>query len=362
MLDQILETRSVEKIRKITPDKWDTLRNEYLDIFFHEEYGQPIPKPETLTFEEAKLSYFDKRFCAGKATLHHVTAHATIDGKKFSFPFCAVLPTKPGKYPFFVLNNFTNGVPDKYLPIEEIIDNGFAVLSVCYEDVTSDNGDFTNGLAAIVTPPEAQTDFTKRAPDAPGKIVMWAWANCRLLDYAATQDCLDMNNAATIGHSRLGKTSLLAGALDTRFRFVISNDAGCSGDAITRGKQGEQISDITTRFPFWFCENYKKYTDHNKLTFDQHELIATVAPRHFLSGAAVEDTWADPEAQLLGCHAASPAWEQLGLKGLISPDRYAEIGETFGNGNVAFHLRSGSHYLSRYDWNVYMNYIKKNLV
>ena len=170
-----------------------------------------------------------------------------------------------------------------------------------------------------------------------------------------------MNNAAVIGHSRLGKTALLTGALDERFKFVIANNSGCSGDAITKEKKGEHIAKITEVFPFWFCENYKKYADESLLTFDQHMLIAAVAPRHFLSGAAVEDTWADPESQLLSCHAASVVWDKLGHKGLIAPDRYAEVGEHFSDGNISYHLRSGRHYLSRYDWNVYMEYIKKNL-
>ena len=90
-------------------------------------------------------------------------------------------------------------------------------------------------------------------------------------------------------------------------------------------------------------------------------LVATVAPRHFLTGSASEDTWADPESQLLASHSASAAWEQLGLRGLVSPDRYAEIGDTFDEGNICYHLRAGKHYLSRYDWHVYMNYIKNHL-
>lgn len=361
MLQEQLANRRVEPIRPFAPDAWDAVRSEYLAILCREEYGQPLPMPEAIAFTEENPSFSDRRFCAGNALWRHVTAHTTICGKPFSFPFSAILPTKPGKYPFFVLNNFAPDIPHRYFPAEEIIDNGFAVLSVCYTDITSDDGDFSNGLAAIITPPEAQKDAARRAPDAPGKIAMWAWANRVLLEYAAGLPCLDMRNAATIGHSRLGKTSLLAGALDDRFRFVIANDAGCSGDAITRGKAGEQIADIVKNYPFWFCENYRQYVDHDRLPMDQHTLIAAVAPRHFLAGAAVLDTWADPASQQLACYAASAAWEQLGLPGLLCPDRYAAVGEVFGDGGISFHLRAGDHYLSRYDWNVYMDYIRRHL-
>lgn len=363
MLREILKERGVEDICEFSPEDWETTREKYVNLFIEEEYGLPVPEPTSLTFEE--LPCDAKKFpnFAGKALCRQVIAHAEVCGKSYSFPFMATIPTKKGKYPFFVLNNFRPDVPDKYLPAEEIIDNGFAILSVCYQDVTTDNNDFTNGLAAIVTPEEAQADPAKRAPNATGKIAMWAWANMRLLDYAATKDSLDMSNAAVIGHSRLGKTALLTGALDKRFRFVIANNSGCSGDAITREKKGEHIEVITRAFPFWFCENYKKYAQNEQaLPFDQHMLVASIAPRHFLCGTAVDDVWADPESQLLSCYAASRAWEQLGMKGLIAPDRYAEIGESFTEGGICYHLREGKHYLSRYDWNVYMGYIKKNLI
>lgn len=360
MLHDILKARGVEELCHFSPEEWEATREKYLNIFINEEYGLPVPEPTSLKFEELPLSIKFPHF-AGKAVCRQVIAHAEVCGKSFSFPFVATIPTTEGKHPFFVLNNFSPNVPDKYFPAEELIDNGFAILSVYYQDVTTDNGDFTNGLAALVTPEEAQADPTKRAPNGTGKIAMWAWANMRLLDYAATKESLDMNNAAVIGHSRLGKTALLTGALDTRFRFVIANNSGCSGDAITREKKGEHIEVITRTFPFWFCENYKKYVDESRLTFDQHMLVATIAPRHFLCGTAVEDVWADPESQLLSCYAATKAWEQLGQNGLIAPDRYAEVGECFTEGEICFHLRSGKHYLSRYDWNVYMDYIKKNL-
>ncbi|MBE6662577.1 MAG: hypothetical protein E7606_04765 [Ruminococcaceae bacterium] len=361
MLHKILKERGIKEILPFLPTEWASVRRKYLDILLAEEYGTPLPAPDSVTFEEMPFDYRSFPSLAGKATCRKVIAHTVIGGKEFSFPFMATIPVGEGKFPFFVFNNFSPNIPDKYFPTEEIIDNGFAVLSMFYQDVTTDDRDFSNGLAGIVTPEEAQSDLTLRAPNAPGKIAMWAWANMRLLDYAATNPSLDMSNAAVIGHSRLGKTALLTGALDERFRFVIANNAGCSGDAITRKKQGEHIKDISRMFPFWFCENYKKYADESLLTFDQHMLVATIAPRHFLSGAAVGDGWADPESQLLSCRAASVAWEQLGKKGLVAPDRYAEVGEQFPEGNISYHLRDGLHYLSRYDWNVYMNYIKKNL-
>ena len=138
------------------------------------------------------------------------------------------------------------------MPTEELVDNGFAVLSFCYKDVTSDDGDITDGLAGVLY------EDGKRGPTDAGKIAMWAWAAHRVLDLAENFEALDMTRAIVCGHSRLGKTALLAGATDERVFVAHSNDSGCSGAAITRDKDGEKVSDITTRFPYWFCENYYK--------------------------------------------------------------------------------------------------------
>ena len=220
--------------------------------------------------------------------------------------------------------------------------------------MTSDNDDYTNGLAGLIYPDGVR----KNATDS-GKIMMWAWANMRVMDYAMQLPQLDHKNGAIAGHSRLGKTSLVTGMLDERFQYIISNDSGCSGTAITRGKVGEQISQITKRFPYWFCENYKKYVDHNDLTFDQHMLLATIAPRTVLIGSAVEDVWADPDSEYLSCVAASFAWENLGEKGFVAPDRLPVVGADFREGNICYHLRDGLHYFSRRDWGVYMSIIQE---
>lgn len=356
MVEDLIKERGTEVIPTATPEEWRAIREEYKSIFIREVYGTPLPDPEELTFETVSAGAIGRNFCAGKVQYRKVIAKGKLNGKEFSFPFITTIPAKKGKYPFFVFNNFRDLVPDKYFPTEEILDQGFAVLTVCYKDVTSDDGDFTNGLAGILYP-----DGKRTSPTDPGKIMMWAWANMRLMDYAMTLDCLDHDNAAVIGHSRLGKTAIVTGMLDTRFRYIIANDSGCTGDALTRGKVGEQVADICRTFPHWFCENYLKYTDPTNLTFDQHMLLATIAPRILLTGAAIGDVWSDPASQYLSAVAASRAWENHGLSGLVHPDRLPEVGDNFDDGNICYHLRDYAHYFSRDDWNVYIASIRKKM-
>ena len=321
-------------------------KEEMLDILFKEEYGFLPPKPDSLTFDIEKSVI--KNFCAGKATLDKVTVNCVIGNKSFSFPFSATIPTAPGKHPFFIQINFGPEVPHRGQPTEEIIDNGFAVLSFCFKDVTSDDNDFTNGLAGVLY------ENGERGPTDAGKIAMWAWAAQRVMDYAQTLgDKLDLDCGIVCGHSRLGKTALLTGATDERFRFVYSNDSGCSGAAITRNKQGETAARIYKAFPFWFCENYKKYP-HNEenMPFDQHYLVASIAPRYVLIGSASTDLWADPISEQLCCFAASDAFEN----GFIC-DRQAQEGDEFFDGDLGYHLRKGPHYFGREDWNKLIKFV-----
>ncbi len=331
MLKEILKKRNVPTLLE---------RDEMLEIMQREVYGFIPPKPQKLEFTKEENTV--NNFCAGKAVLNKITAHCVINGKEFSFPFYETMPTGSKKYPFFVHINFRSLVPDLYMPTEELVDNGFAVLSFCYKDVTSDDGDFTDGLAGVLYP-----DGKRGSADC-GKIAMWAWAAQRVMDYAERNSAAyDLECATVCGHSRLGKTALLTGATDTRFKFVYSNDSGCSGAAITREKQGETVKVITDVFPYWFCEDYAKYAEkEGEMPFDQHFLVASVAPRNVLIGSASEDIWADPDSEMLACVAAAPAFEG----GFVCEDRLPQIDDKFFKGKIGYQLRRGKHYFSREDW------------
>lgn len=327
-------------------------KSEMLDILLREEYGYMPPKPEKVEVTGIESSV--RHFCAGKATLQKVYLKASFGDKSFSFPIYASVPTKEGKHPFFVMINFRDSVPDLYLPVEEIIDEGFAVLSFCYKDVTSDDGDFTDGLAGVLY------ENGERSNTDPGKIAMWAWAASRVMDYAETLDSLDLIRACVCGHSRLGKTAMLAAATDERFTFAHSNDSGCSGAAITRGKAGERVASICSHFPFWFCKNYYAYAEReDEMPFDQHFLAACIAPRYFYVASAIEDTWADPDSEMLTCVAVSEAYEKEGRAGFICEDRLPKAGDVYHEGCVGYHLRGGSHYFGREDWQKLMAFINK---
>jgi hypothetical protein len=174
-----------------------------------------------------------------------------------------------------------------------------------------------------------------------------------MMDYLQTREEADKNAIGVSGHSRLGKTALLTGALDDRFAFVCSNDSGCSGAAISRGRcnGGESIRAIVERFSFWFCPNYFKYMDKaNELPFDQDALLSLIAPRTLSVGSAKQDLWANPPAEFACAKKASEAWTAYGKTPLVIEGAPC-VGENYHDGDVGYYVREGTHYLSREDWN-----------
>lgn len=331
----------------VTADNWESRRLELVDILAREEYGySPEPAPVSASVTDKKIGEY-----AGKADYYRMKMELTLSDGRFSFPVKVVKPHKCGKFPVFVHINFRPELPDTYNPTEEIIDRGYALAVIYYNDISRDENDgFVSGVAPLYD----------RAKYNWGKIGMWAWSMSRVIDWLFTQDWVDTDNIAAIGHSRLGKTALWCGANDTRVKYTISNDSGCSGAAITRCKTGEHVAQITHNFPMWFCERYLDYVDReDAMPFEQNFLVAACAPRHVIIGSAVEDSWADPYSEMLSAVSASGVYEMLGLKGLVCEDREPVPGDVYHDGMLGYHLRSGSHYLSREDWNRYMDYIDK---
>ena len=248
--------------------------------------------------------------------------------------------------------DFVGRLPTKYCPIEELLDRGIAIAHVDYADITSDNGDFSNGLAALLC------DRTN--PQSAGKIAVWAYAAGKVGHYLLQNGVAAKGALYVAGHSRLGKTSLLACAQHEFFAGCFVNCSGCCGAAISREKHGETLAVITDVFGYWFAPRYAAYSNHeNDLPFDQHYLMAAVAPRKVFVVAASEDDWADTDAQYLCAEAASVAYAEQGRVGLNAAGAQIAEGEKCDGGNIAFFKRIGMHYFSREDWNFYLDCLQK---
>ncbi len=184
----------------------------------------------------------------------------------------------------------------------------------------------------------------------------------RAIDYLVTDPAINNKEIAVAGHSRGGKTSLWCGVQDSRVSLVISSCSGCSGAAITRGKTGEHIKDITERFPFWFCSNYRKYADKEEaMPFDQHLLLGLIAPRPLYLSEKSFDSWCDPRAEFESLKQGSRIYELYGNRSLVketmpSPEQGIVLG------NLGYHIKSGAHDMDEYDWERYLNFCDNHFV
>jgi hypothetical protein len=245
--------------------------------------------------------------------------------------------------------------------VERIVERGYAVATAYYQDIEPD---FNDGIKYGVRRFHyAENEEPK--PEEANTIATWTWGLGQILEAILAKHInvtlnIDPKKIAVIGHSRLGKTALWAGATNPEFALVISNDSGCGGAAHSRREFGETVHRINTSFPHWFCGNFKKYNhDVNSLPFDQHELIALIAPRPVYIASAVEDQWADPKGEFLSALYADPVYKLLGTDGIAGVTEMPPIDTPVG-GTIGYHIRTGEHDVTEYDWEQYLNFADKH--
>ena len=355
-------------------------RPAIMDFFLTDVYGHYPQKQVTPRFELLEQS--DKAL-GGKAVRKQVAIH--LDGMDTPILLLIYQPAGvKGKVPAFVGMNFKGnhqinidpeiiisanaptgkdlgtdaprGAASSRWPLEEIVGAGYAVATIYRGDVDPDFDDnFQNGIHPLFY----RAGQTKPDAEQWGTIGAWAWGLSRVMDYLEQDKSIDHKRVAVIGHSRLGKTSLWAGATDERFAIVISNDSGCGGAALSIRKVGETVAKINKSFPHWFCDNYNKYNDNEEaLLVDQQGLIALIAPRPVYVASATEDEWADPEGEFLSALYASPVYELYGKKGLaVSSMPKSE--QPSIEGYVGYHIRTGKHDITLYDWQQYIKFANK---
>lgn len=350
-------------------------RTELLRLFEREEYGKTlVGRPEALRFvvrEEKK----DAR--GGKATRLRVGIlfEGKDDGRQMEL--LVYLPNDAkGPVPVFLGLNFdgnytTTDEPDvplakhwalslfenkliNHMPTEAgrgihkrqwqydlALEHGYGVATAGYGEVEPDEkGRWKDGPRGLGPEPGAN-DW--------GCIGAWAWGLSRALDYLETNPRVDAKRVAVLGFSRLGKTSMWAGAQDERFAMVISLESGAGGVALGKRIFGETVDHLTGPLGHWFCPHHRDYAGlEENLPMDQHELAALIAPRPLLINSATEDLWSDPKGEFLGGLGADPVYRLLGTDG-ISQKEWPEVGKLL-TGRIGYFLRTGKHDVTLEDW------------
>lgn len=241
--------------------------------------------------------------------------------------------------------------------VKRMIESGFALVTVYYGDIDPDYDDgFKNGIHFAFRGINGKAP----APDEWGSIAGWAYGLSRVVDFLESFEPVDASKVFVFGHSRLGKTALWAGATDSRYAGVISNNSGCGGAALSKRTFGETVKRINTSFPHWFCDNFLEYNDNEKaLPVDQHMLIALSAPTPVYVASASKDLWADPRGEFLSTKYASPVYRLLtgkgfGIEAFPGPNQPSI-------GVLSYHIREGGHDVTDYDWANYVEFARKSL-
>jgi hypothetical protein len=382
-LPELLLCNNGQKV--INVDQWEKNRRpELLKIFASEMYGKT---PTERIHVEYDIISVNTKDINGKATSKQVKFTFSNNGKKVEAILLLYIPNQiKGKVPVFVGYNFkgnhstTLDTTILYSPIfhlikapdhpdwqrgiqmdrwcyEKIIDRGYAVATMCYHDIFPDKiGLKEHSIASLFSDYNPQS----KVPDEWQAIGVWAWGSSRIVDYLEfEEESIDTDKIAIVGHSRQGKAALWAGAQDTRFRVVISNNSGAGGAALSKRIFGETVAQVSSIEPSWFCSAFNKYRDNeDKLEFDQHQLVALIAPRKVYIASAEEDSWADPIGEFLSAYHASPVYELYGLSG-ISSNKMPNIHEPIIY-DIGYHIRSGKHDVTDYDWTCFMDFTDKH--
>jgi len=240
---------------------------------------------------------------------------------------------------------------DGHWPVPAILQQGHAVAGFYATDAQSEGNDFGCGLAAVFGTEK------NRKPHEWGTLAIWAFAAQCAMDVLLTMPELDAASIGIAGHSRCGKAALWAAVKDERFAWVMPNNSGCCGAALLRGKHGENMTSITTMMPYWFAPIFRSYLGpEQELPFDQHTLLALVAPRILYVTSGSEDYWADPEGEHRSTVLANEIFRLYGNPAM--PEAFPNVNTPIHAGAEGYHLRKGPHLLTEYDWMMLLEHIR----
>lgn len=372
-----------------TVEQWKNhLRQEVLKIFTEQMYGRVPEFDYHTTYRSRPLDALELE---GKATQEEVTITLSNEDGVVKLNMLLTIPLGiSGPVPVFlglnflgnqatnpnpeiaitenyvigndrkgIVNNKANaesrGIGSSRWPVDLILEEGYGLATIHCGDIDPDFDDgFNNGVHALAG--KQNLLDTLALADHWGTVAAWAWGLSRALDYLQTDERIDPEKVVVIGHSRLGKAALWAGAVDQRFALVISNNSGCGGAALSRRRFGETVAAINTQFPHWFCQNFHRYNGkEDDLPIDQHMLMALIAPRPVYVASASEDLWADPKGEYISLFLAGPVYELYGFD-TIHDRQFPAADHTVTAGKQAYHLRSGEHDLTPYDWEQYLKF------
>jgi hypothetical protein len=373
-----LETFDGRKVS--TKERWMSERRPELKALFeHYMYGSAPAAPSGV---KAEVLFTEPKAFGGKATLREIKLTwgiptaiylllATPNGKAspcvFGLNFDGNHTTLADprirvtdswvRSPGNKAKEEDRGSKIKNWSIEDSVSRGYAIGTLFMGDIDPDRHDWSDGIH----PHYYKPGQTQPGPHEWGTIRAWAWGLSRVVDYLVTDPAVDAKRLAVFGHSRNGKTALVAGAYDDRIALVLSHQSGCGGTAPSRGTVGESVKQINKGFPHWFNDTFPLFDEKvDRLPFDQHCLAAICAPRPVLFTNAIEDQWANPNGQFEMLKQASPVYALLGVEG-FKGDKPTAPGDPLIASRLGYWIRAGKHSTTPDDWRIFLDFCDVHL-
>lgn len=362
---------------------WRRQRPQVMDFVCRKLYTPIPPRPKSLQFRLLERS--DNALDGAAVRMQYAIVSGDELGEH-SFTLLLYVPKNVEKPAVFIHQNFMGNhaaiddtaviIPKCYLdsdgksgenavqarqkqrnerayrhPIREVVAAGYAYATFCYNELypdkyaTQESG-IPESIYKIYNP--------KRFDTTPQSIAAWAFGDILALDCLESIAEVDASRAAVVGHSRLGKAALYAGALDERFKIVISNSSCILGARMNRRNFGGTAKIAVENSTKWYSPELKKYVDNiETMPIDQQHFLACIAPRALYVASATDDYWCDPEGEFLSLEQACKIYK---LFGATNTPKFSDMKvETPFCGDVGHHIRIGGHNILLYDW---LQYIK----
>jgi len=233
-------------------------------------------------------------------------------------------------------------------PIEDILARGYGIAAMYPSDIIPDRR--TAGRAAM-------TELFGPSPLGPehnaSVIGGWAYMWAAAAKAMANDSSIDAARIASFGHSRYGKSALLAAIWSDHISAVISHQSGTGGASLSRDKKGESVTQIMEAYPHWFAPAYAKYDSNAQLDVEQHHLLALIAPKPVILGNARRDVWSDPEGAFHAALGADHIYELYGKAGLT----VNKLSQFDPNAELSYWIRGGTHGIVKEDWPAFLDFL-----
>lgn len=357
---------------------WERREEVLRRAFAEHVYG---PTPTELSAVEVSREVVDEAFAGGAGSLENILVRVGEGPDAIEFHIALALPRGAGDgrpVPLILNENFSGNAtalgsdalgdrldPGSFQarlirlifgshimegPNRQILERGYAYATVFPGEFAADSRD------------EAKADLERFAKLLPaeraptGVLAVWAAGFGWALDVLEADPRIDASRTAVWGHSRQGKSALLAMALDERIEAGFPHQAGKGGTTLTRARAGETVKEITDSYPHWFDPKYASYAgNEDAIPVDQHQLIAMVAPRPLLLGNGWKDVWSDPNGVFRAALGADPVYRLYGVEGLTQDG----MRDTDRRGPLDFWIRPTGHSVRPSDWDYFLDWLDR---